>query len=294
LNDRVTPQNEIPDAEPDLLLEVEQLIAELEHRHGPIVGERVTRLLKDIDAIHRAGLTHLMQAIRSMGGDAFINRLIADPAIRILLMSYDLVAADRRLSAEEALDTVRGHLHAHGVDVEILEVVGGVVYVRLHGVAGSAIPEDAVLHDLEEALHAGFVGFQELVTRNPRAADPVISIGSLRRANRPVYRDLFDAAMLNDGDMRAVDVDGRPVLIARIEGEYVAVSNRCGGTPLPLEFSVLDGAELRCSWHGCRYDLRTGTRLDAAGDRLAVYPVSVEHGMVRVAVDVEPMVRGSH
>ena len=290
----MTPPNEIPDAEPDLLLEVEQLIAELEHRHGPIVGERVTRLLKDIDAIHRAGLTHLMQAIRSMGGDAFINRLIADPAIRILLMSYDLVAADRRLSAEEALDTVRGHLHAHGVDVEILEVVGGVVYLRLHGVAGSAIPEDAVLQDLEKALHAGFIGFQELVTRDPRATGPVISIGSLRRANRPVYREVFNAATLANGEMKAVDVEGQPVLIARIEGEYVAVSNRCGGTPLPLEFSVLDGAALRCSWHGCRYDLRTGTRLDAAGDRLAVYPVSVEDGMVRIAVDVEPVVRGSH
>lgn len=290
----MTPPNKSPDAEPDVLLEVEQLIAELEHGHGSVVGERVTRLLQDIDAIHRAGLTHLMQAIRSMGGDAFINRLIADPAIRILLTSYDLVAADRRLSAEEALDTVRGHLHAHGVDVEILEVVGGVVYVRLHGLAGSEIPEPAVLQDLEEALRAGFIGFQELVTRDPRAAGPVISIGSIRRANRPVYRDVFDAATLADGETKAVDVEGQPVLLARIDGEYVAVANRCGGTPLPLEFSVLEGAELRCSWHGCRYDLRTGSRVDGAGDRLAVYPVSVEDGIVRIAVDVEPAVRGSH
>ena len=290
----MAPLNENPDAEPDLLLEVEQLIAELEHGHGPTVGERVTRLLKDVDAIHRAGLTHLMQAIRSMGGEAFVNRLIADPAIRILLMSYDLVAADRRLSAEEALDTVRGHLHAHGVDVEILEVVGGVVYVRLHGLAGSAIPEQAVLQDLEEALRAGFIGFQELVTRDPHATGPVISIGALRRANRPVYRDVFDAATLKDGEMRAVDVEGQSALFARVDGEYLAVSNRCAGTPLPLEFSTLEGAVLRCSWHGCRYDLRTGGRVDGAGDRLAVFPVSVENGIVRIAIDVEPAVRGSH
>ena len=79
------------------------------------------------------GLSHLMDVIRGMGGDAFVNRLIGDPAIRMLLMSYDLVPVDRRLMAEEALDMVRGHLHSHGVDVEILEVVGGVVYVRIHG-----------------------------------------------------------------------------------------------------------------------------------------------------------------
>ena len=282
------------DSSPDLLFDVEQLIAELQQGHGPVVGERVTRLLQNIDAIHRAGLTHLLQAIRSMGGDAFVNRLIADPAIRILLMSYDLVAADRRLSAEEALDAVRGHLHARGIDVEILEVVGGVVYVRLHGMAGGAIAEEAVLHDLEEALRADFIGFQELVTRDPRSTGPVISIGSLRRANRPVYRDVFDAGALADGEMKAIDLEGHPVLVARIHGDYVAVSNRCGATPLPLEFSVLQGAELRCSWHGCRYDLRTGARSDGAGDRLAVFPVSVEGGIVRIAVDVEPAVRGSH
>ena len=68
-----------------------------------------------------------------MAGDAFINRLAADPAIRLLLMSYDLLAVDRRLLAEEALDTVRGHLHDHGIDVELSEVVGGAVYVKLHG-----------------------------------------------------------------------------------------------------------------------------------------------------------------
>ena len=64
-----------------------------------------------------------MGAIQSMAGDAFVNRLTGDPAIRLLLMSYDLLAVDRRTLAEEALDAVRGHLHAHGVDVELVEVL---------------------------------------------------------------------------------------------------------------------------------------------------------------------------
>ena len=42
MSDVVTPPNKSPDAEPDVLLEVEQLIAELEHGHGSVVGERVT------------------------------------------------------------------------------------------------------------------------------------------------------------------------------------------------------------------------------------------------------------
>lgn len=270
----------------DVLVEVERLIARLEGAYGPDAAGDLSRLLAGIDAIHRAGLSHLIEAIRSMGGDAFINRLIADPAIRILLMSYDLIAADRRLAAEEALDAVRGHLHAHGIDVEILEVVGGVVYVRLHG-SPAGLGEAAVLRDLEEALRAGFIGFQELVTRAPRAsaAAATIPLGALRR---PIYRDVLREGELADGGLRALDLEGTPVLVARVGDEYVAVGNRCGGTPLPLEFSRVEGAELLCSWHGCRYDLHSGHRLDAQGDRLAVYPVRMRDGVLQIATSAAP------
>jgi len=265
----------------DLLVEIERLIDRLQRAHGATVATEATRLLEAIDAVHRAGLTHLLDVIRSMGGDAFVNRLIADPAIRILLMSYDLVAADRRLAAEEALDAVRGHLHAHGIDVEILEVVGGVVYVRLHGLHGAALREPAVLRDLEEALRAGFIGFQELVTRAPQSSVAPIPLTSLRR---PIYFDVLATDALVDGGVKAIDVDGRPILIVRIGDDFVAVSNRCGTSPLPLEFSTVGGAELRCSWHGCRYDLRTGARLDATGDRLTVYPVRMVNGSLQIAI----------
>jgi nitrite reductase/ring-hydroxylating ferredoxin subunit/Fe-S cluster biogenesis protein NfuA len=275
-------------AVPDLLVEIEELIAELQGGHGPRVGEQVSRLLQDIDAVHRAGLTHLMQAIRGMGGDAFVNKLVADPAIRMLLMAYDLVAVDRRLQAEEALDDVRGHLHAHGIDVEILEVVGGVVYVRLHGLEAARMSEEAVRRDIEEALHAGFIGFQELVARERQATTPGAAMPvSLRRAHKPVYRDVLDAEAVRPGEMRAIEVEGRAVLLVRLGDEWLAVANRCGGSPLPLEFSRLDGTTLHCSWHGCQYDVRLGTRLDGPGDRLAVFPVKVEHGSVRIAIDVE-------
>ena len=50
----------------------------------------------------------------------------------------------------------------------------------------------------------------------------------------------------------------------------------------------LDGAELTCSWHGCRYDIRTGRRLDypeaSAEEQLSVLPVRVMDGFVEVVV----------
>ena len=137
---------------PDLLEEVQRLIDTLESHPDPAVRAAITALLQGVDAVHRTALTHLVNAIRGMAGDAFVNRLAGDPAIRLLLMSYELLAVDRRVLAEEALDAVRGHLHDHGIDVELVDVVGGAVYVRLHGLRDSGPGLEAVRHDVEEAL----------------------------------------------------------------------------------------------------------------------------------------------
>ena len=134
--------------ERDILEEVQRLIAELESHPDARVRASVTALLEGIDTVHRTALTHLVGAIQSMAGEAFMNRLTADPAIRLLLMSYDLIAVDRRLHAEEALDRVRGHLHDHGIDVELSEVVGGAVYVTLHGIERSDVVREGVRRDL--------------------------------------------------------------------------------------------------------------------------------------------------
>lgn len=289
------PAGAAPGDGPDLLEEVERLIAELESHPEESVRERVRDLLSAIDTVHRTALTKLVDAIRSMAGEAFINRLIADPGIRLLLMSYDLITVSRRVQAEEAVDAVRGHLHARGVDVELIDVVGGVVSVRLHGLGRAPVSPDAVLRDLKAALHAGLLGFQELVVRDgaaPASVANLVQVTGVRRANRPVYRTALPADELPEGVMKGMELEGQPILVANVGGEVYAVRNRCGESPLPLEFGTLAANELLCPWHGCRYDVRSGMRLDGGSDRLQVYPVAVADGEIRVAIGVEPVAAG--
>jgi len=289
------PAGETIEQRQDILDEVSRVIAALEAHPDREVRENLGVLLGGIDAVHRVALTHLFNAIKSMGGDSFINKLTTDPAIRMLLMSYDLLAVDRRLTAEEALDEVRGHLHAHGIDIELLDVAGSEVFVRLHGLDGTALTEEAVRHDIESALTEGLIGFQVLVIgeRHQQKTADLIQLGGLRRAQRPVYRTVLSSDDLPPGAMKSVDVDGDSILIANIEdGGVFAVANHCGESPLPLEYSVLSGAVLVCSWHGCRYDLRSGARIDGNGEeRLRVYPVRVSAGEIQIAVTVEPVPR---
>ena len=290
------PAESAPD---DLLTDVEQLIAVLTSHPDPEVGVTTTSLLEAIDVVHRTALTRLMGAIQSMAGDAFINRLTGDPAIRLLLMSYDLLAVDRRTLTEEALDAVRGHLHAHGIDVELVEVLGGVVTVRLHGAAPTEPAYGAALRDVDEALRAGLLGFQELEIRDGKGARPAatdstfLPLKSLQRAFRPVYREVFRVEELAEGTFKSKIVDGMPVLLAHVEGELFAVRNNCGESPLPLDYSTLDGFELKCSWHSCLYDIRTGHRIDrpeaAREELLNVLPVRVRDGMIEVVVGTAPV-----
>ena len=290
-------EHEAPIAETpsgDLLAEAESLIDGLSAHPDPAVGVAVTSLLQRIDAVHRTALAHLMGAIQSMAGDAFVNRLTGDPAIRLLLMSYDLLAVDRRTLAEEALDAVRGHLHAHGVDVELVEVLGGVVTIRIHGVKPADGTYDGVVRDIQEALQVGLLGFQELAIRDGKGARPVaadsnfLPASSLKRAFRPVYRDVCRSADLGDGMMRSAMLEETNVLVIRAGDELFAVRNACGESPLPLDYSTLEGTMLKCSWHSCLYDVRTGARLDRDDvpreEYLQVLPVREADGVIQVVV----------
>ena len=102
----------------------------------------------------------------------------------------------------------------------------------------------------------------------------------------PFIYDALDADEVPEGTLRAAMVNDVSVLFGRVAGEVYAIRNQCGDSPLPLDLGTLEGAEVRCSWHGCRYDIRSGRRLDDDG-RVQVLPVTTENGRIRVAIDVE-------
>jgi len=287
--DAARPPGEPAAQEPgDLLDVVQAAVDSLAGHPDASVREASRRLLEGIDAIHRTALRRLVGTLEAMGGDALMTRLVADPAIRLLLMSYDLVAVDRRLMAEEALDAVRGHLHAHGVDVELIDVLGGVVSVQVHGLHDRGVDEGLVRHDIERALREGLRGFQQLEIgrRQPTTSGGTVFVplSTLRRLRAPVRHTVARLADLPADGLLAVEVEGYPILLARVDDEVVAVRNRCGDSPLPLQYGTLHEGILRCSWHGCQYEMRTGRRVDGPGPALPVVPVTVEDDDVRVTV----------
>jgi 3-phenylpropionate/trans-cinnamate dioxygenase ferredoxin subunit len=59
--------------------------------------------------------------------------------------------------------------------------------------------------------------------------------------------------------MKAVDVAGEKVCIISIEGNYYyAIGNVCNHAHGPLDKGTLEGYEVKCPWHGSKFDVRTG------------------------------------
>jgi nitrite reductase/ring-hydroxylating ferredoxin subunit len=86
------------------------------------------------------------------------------------------------------------------------------------------------------------------------------------RVNRTVgqsvpksFVPVLDAAELQGDELRQVEVDGVPVLLARTgAGELCVLASTCTHLGGPLAEGSREGDTVTCPWHGSRFDLRTG------------------------------------
>jgi nitrite reductase/ring-hydroxylating ferredoxin subunit len=67
-----------------------------------------------------------------------------------------------------------------------------------------------------------------------------------------------DVAGLAPGEVRAVAVGGRDVLVCHAEGAFYALENRCPHAATSLAGGRLRGFVLECPLHGGKLDVRDG------------------------------------
>ena len=89
----------------------------------------------------------------------------------------------------------------------------------------------------------------------------------------------------DEGALR-VELDGKPICIARSQGEVFAISDICSHADVSLSEGDVEDGTVECWLHGSRFDLRTGrpTGLPATKP-VATYPVTVEGDDVLVKME---------
>jgi nitrite reductase/ring-hydroxylating ferredoxin subunit len=76
--------------------------------------------------------------------------------------------------------------------------------------------------------------------------------------------NFFQAIQVADvapGGMKAVELNGRELVICNDDGNFYAVDRRCGHMNAPLEMGTLDGSILTCPLHCAQFDVTTGEAL---------------------------------
>ncbi|MCU1675051.1 MAG: Rieske (2Fe-2S) iron-sulfur domain protein [Frankiales bacterium] len=83
-----------------------------------------------------------------------------------------------------------------------------------------------------------------------------------------------------------VQLDGKPICIARSQGEVFAISDICSHADVALSEGDVEDGTIECWLHGSRFDLRTGEPTGLPANRpVATYPVTVEGDDVLVKME---------
>jgi nitrite reductase/ring-hydroxylating ferredoxin subunit len=206
-------------------------------------------------------------------------------AARIAELMQQVESRDEPPARERVFELLEHIDHLHRTCVwrlfELVTELGGKGLID-RVAADPAVKTLFVLYDLIPSEPLRPVVSTDPVTA-PHAGG-LIPVASLRLRDRPPdWKVAFDRSDLPPGSLRGVEIDGTPVLLCAMEDGVFAYRNGCGGGVLPLHLGVLVGEEILCPWHGCRYDVRTGKRLDGAGPDLEGFAVSVRDGTIHVA-----------
>lgn len=75
------------------------------------------------------------------------------------------------------------------------------------------------------------------------------------------YARAIDTADLAPGGMKPFEVEGREIVVCRVEGRYYAIDRRCGHMNAPLDRGTLSRTILTCAMHCAQFDIATGEAL---------------------------------
>lgn len=93
---------------------------------------------------------------------------------------------------------------------------------------------------------------------------------------------------LPNGERILIDIDGEPIAVFNIAGEYFAIMDVCSHDDGPVAEGELHDHEIECPRHGARFDVRTGEvlSLPAVVD-IPAYPVRVQDGEIQIGLPIE-------
>ena len=96
--------------------------------------------------------------------------------------------------------------------------------------------------------------------------------------------DVGAEADFAEGSLTKVTIGGQDVVVARQDGAFYAVPDRCTHQRYPLHDGELLPGKIKCIHHGATFDLETGRPTMPALKKLRLYTAAVRDGRVMVTL----------
>jgi nitrite reductase (NADH) small subunit len=86
------------------------------------------------------------------------------------------------------------------------------------------------------------------------------------------------------GTIQEVDVNGKALAVANINGAFHAIDNTCLHRGGPLGDGAMEGKIVTCPWHGWQFDVTTGKSSQNPAVGVSCFTVEIRAGEVFVDV----------
>jgi Fe-S cluster biogenesis protein NfuA/nitrite reductase/ring-hydroxylating ferredoxin subunit len=290
--------------------QVEGLISKIENLPNAEARTTALELVKALMEFHGAGLERLMEIVADAGdpGYAMFDNFAADDLVGSLLLLYGLHPLPIEARVTKALEKVRPYLESHGGNVELLDITGGVVHLRMQGSCKSC-PTSAMTLKLaiEEAIYAAapdVVAIEAQGVTEQVPATGFVQIGNssgnghgndngngngsrAQNANgaADAWEEVSGLSSLSSSNVRLMEVRGRSILFCRLGESFYAYGNSCPGCGSDLKDAHLEVTNLVCPQCRQQYDvIRAGRGLDQPDLHLEPFPLLFDQGRAKVAL----------
>jgi len=293
-------QTQDPQALEDLARALDTATARIEDL-APDSQRIVHETLDSLNALHRAGLTTIVQRLKGdPRGKELLFELVDEPDVRMILAMHGIIRADPHTIARQVLEGVRPGIQSHGGDVELDSIRDGVAYVRLQGACNGCSMAAVTMRDGVEAALVGGVPGVTAVEVLPTDPSPTliplssIGVGAPREEGGPALTEsgwcrafALDAVEMGELEATTLTPSEGPavdIVVVNAAGQLAAYVNQCAHQGLPLDNALVDLKEgtLTCPWHGFCYDATTGECMTMPGAQLQPLPLRVEDGQIWV------------
>ncbi len=239
-----------------------------------------------VDALNAEAFRRLIRALKEVPGmAAALRQAASDEVVYAVLRRHGILRPTLAERAEAALATIRPTLAGHGGDVELVSVEPPEVAVRLTG-ACDGCPASALTFyaGVKKAILDTMPEIETV--RQVKGAGGGSGAGYLTSpfaaAKEAPWLDVMAADSLPEGETRFLELQGRGLILSRLEGRVTCFENACAHMGMALDGGEIEDGILTCPYHGFSYALASGECLTAPEVQLQPHPVRQEGARLRV------------